>query len=73
MIAGFFAGFVNSIVVSPIELVKCRLQIQRESKVNAYYKGPYDCAKKIVCDEGPRGIFKGLFATIARESPSYAG
>ena len=37
--AGMFAGFVNSFVVSPIELVKCRLQIQIESKENAYYKG----------------------------------
>ena len=25
LLAGVFAGFVNSIVVSPIELVKCRL------------------------------------------------
>jgi hypothetical protein len=27
LIAGMFAGFVNSFVLSPIELVKCRLQI----------------------------------------------
>ena len=27
MQAGMFAGFVNSFVLSPIELVKCRLQI----------------------------------------------
>jgi hypothetical protein len=25
--AGMFSGFVNSFVLSPIELVKCRLQI----------------------------------------------
>ena len=28
MIAGSFAGVVNSFVLSPIELVKCRLQMQ---------------------------------------------
>ncbi len=27
MFAGMFAGLVNSVVLSPIELVKCRLQI----------------------------------------------
>ena len=27
MEAGMFAGFVNSFVLSPIELVKCRMQI----------------------------------------------
>lgn len=27
MVSGMFAGFVNSLVLSPIELVKCRLQI----------------------------------------------
>ncbi len=43
MKAGMFAGFTNSFVLSPIELVKCRLQIQRESKLEAYYKGPIDC------------------------------
>lgn len=48
MAAGMFAGLVNSFVLSPIELVKCRLQIQRESKTNAYYKGPIDCLQKII-------------------------
>jgi len=28
MIAGSFAGFVNSFALSPIELVKIRLQLQ---------------------------------------------
>ena len=27
LIAGMFAGFTNSFVLSPIELIKCRLQI----------------------------------------------
>ena len=32
LIWGMFAGFVNSFVISPVELVKWRLQIQTESK-----------------------------------------
>lgn len=73
MLAGCFAGFVNSFVLSPIELVKCRLQLQVESKSRAYYKGPFDCLKKICIEEGiANGMFKGLVPTIFREIPAYA-
>lgn len=69
-----FAGFVNSIFLSPIELVKCRLQIQSESKHDAYYKGTMDCLTKIAKEEGFRhGLFKGMVSTTAREVPCYAG
>jgi hypothetical protein len=74
LIAGMFGGFMNSFILSPIELVKCRLQVQRESKSNAYYKGPVDCIRKIIVEEGIRnGFFKGLSSTLARETPCYAG
>jgi solute carrier family 25 carnitine/acylcarnitine transporter 20/29 len=74
LIAGMFGGFMNSFILSPIELVKCRLQVQRESKSNAYYKGPIDCIRKIIVEEGIRnGFFKGLSSTLARETPCYAG
>jgi solute carrier family 25 (mitochondrial carnitine/acylcarnitine transporter), member 20/29 len=74
LLAGMFAGFTNSFVLSPIELIKCRLQIQRESKATAYYKGPIDCLQKIVREEGiPNGVFKGLVSSFAREIPCYAG
>mmetsp|Transcript_11455 Transcript_11455/g.19376 ORF Transcript_11455/g.19376 Transcript_11455/m.19376 type:complete len:175 (+) Transcript_11455:67-591(+) len=43
MISGMFAGLVNSLILSPIELVKCRLQLQKEGKKSAYYKGSLDC------------------------------
>lgn len=28
--AGMFAGFVNCIIIGPIELAKCRLQMQKD-------------------------------------------
>ena len=72
MLCGSFAGFVNSIVLSPIELVKCRLQLQTQSRTNAYYKGSIDCLVKIVSEEGiSNGFFKGLVPTIVREIPAY--
>ena len=73
MFCGCFAGFINSFVLSPIELVKCRLQLQTESRANAYYKGSLDCLAKIVREEGvANGFFKGLVPTINREIPAYA-
>lgn len=73
MYSGMFAGFVNSFFLSPIELVKCRLQIQSESKVDAYYKGSLDCVRKIIVEEGfSKGLFKGTVSTIFREVPCYA-
>jgi len=32
-----------------------------------------DCAKVIYRKEGIRGIYKGLWATVLRETPSYGG
>ena len=74
IIAGSFGGFMNSFILSPIELVKCRLQVQRECKTTAYYKGPIDCIQKIIVEEGiQNGFFRGLASTLARETPCYAG
>lgn len=67
--SGMFAGFVNSFVISPVELVKCRLQVQTESMSQAYYKGPIDCSRKIIRDEGMKTFMtSGLIATILRET-----
>ena len=63
MIAGMFAGSANSNVVGPIELVKCRLQLQYEDSSKAYYKGPIHCLRTIVAEEGIRGLFKGMVST----------
>lgn len=69
LMAGMFAGLVNSFIISPVELVKCRLQIQTESVEEAYYKGSTDCAKKIISEEGFRVLMtSGLIATIFRET-----
>jgi solute carrier family 25 carnitine/acylcarnitine transporter 20/29 len=72
VLCGAFAGWANCIIVTPVELVKCRLQVQEESRVNAYYKGVMDCIKKTYAEGGIRGLFKGNVATMLREVPAYA-
>ena len=77
MLSGVFAGFVNCWVVSPIELVKCRLQVQLDSKEalanTNRYKGPLDLVRRIFKTEGIRGFYRGNFATMTREIPCYGG
>lgn len=69
-VAGALGGLVNCAVCSPLELVKTRLQIQDASN-HQLYKGPIDCIGKTWKLEGIRGVFKGMYATILRDMPSY--
>eukprot|EP00743_Colponemidia_sp_Colp-15_P007954 GILK01008615.1.p1 GENE.GILK01008615.1~~GILK01008615.1.p1 ORF type:complete len:330 (+),score=32.19 GILK01008615.1:36-992(+) len=70
--AGAWAGFVNSFVVGPVELIKARLQIQYDSPAHSQFKGPVDCLRKTIQTQGIKGVFRGMSATIYREVPAYA-
>ncbi|KAL1920624.1 uncharacterized protein VTP21DRAFT_1001 [Calcarisporiella thermophila] len=71
-IAGAGAGAINSILASPVELLKVKLQGQYGGR--KVYSGPIDCAKKLIAEAGiRRGLFRGFWATVARETPAYAG
>ncbi|KAF0527648.1 mitochondrial carrier [Gigaspora margarita] len=73
-IAGAGAGAVNSVLSSPVELLKVKLQAQYGSNKVAQYKGPVDCAQQLIKEFGIRnGLFRGFWATVAREIPAYAG
>jgi len=72
-LAGAFSGFVNSIVASPIELAKIRLQNQSQHKDGKAitYRGPTYFLMNTYKHHGFRGLFRGISATILRETPSY--
>ncbi|KDR08335.1 mitochondrial basic amino acids transporter-like [Zootermopsis nevadensis] len=71
-VAGAVAGFVQSFVCSPMELVKTRLQIQDIRAVpGGGYTGPMNCLVQVAKAEGLRGVFRGLGATICREVPGF--
>ncbi len=72
-LAGAFSGAINSIIVSPVELIKTRLQIQYETKGSQAFTGPVDCIHRILKASGIKGLFRGMMATIYREIPGYAG
>ena len=70
--AGFIAGFVQSFVLSPFELVKCRLQVQDgQGGKAARYSGGVDCVRSLVREGGVTAMGRGLPATLLREAPSF--
>jgi len=85
MIAGSFAGGVQTIISSPMELVKIRMQMQGlgESRTEMRshistamryeYANPIECVKKIYkYENGIRGLGRAFHITLMREIPSFA-
>lgn len=68
--AGMLAETFACIIYVPVDVVKERLQVQRGIGVGSmHYHGSYDAFRKIIRDEGLRGIYKGYFATLASFGP----
>ncbi|KAH9866111.1 hypothetical protein J1614_008675 [Plenodomus biglobosus] len=64
-IAGTLAGWTVSLLATPIEHIKARLQIQYSaSKSTRLYTGPIHCLTSIHRAHGLRGIYHGLSATL---------
>ncbi|XP_047983255.1 mitochondrial substrate carrier family protein ucpB-like [Salvia hispanica] len=69
LIASTVAGGASTIATAPIDVVKTRLMLQRESKLVGNYKNGLDCAYQLLRKEGPRGFYKGAFALFTRVGP----
>ncbi|CAO3589102.1 unnamed protein product [Absidia cylindrospora] len=75
-LAGAGAGIVNSILASPVELLKIKMQAQygKGSGSGRHFTGPIDCAKYLIQRDGlANGLGRGMYATILREIPAYFG
>lgn len=74
-LAGVGTGAIQSLILSPVELVKIRLQLQgsnyTRSKQADHHKGPTNVARSILRREGLRGIYRGLSITVLRDAPSH--
>eukprot|EP00539_Tryblionella_compressa_P001329 CAMPEP_0178744988 /NCGR_PEP_ID=MMETSP0744-20121128/7062_1 /TAXON_ID=913974 /ORGANISM="Nitzschia punctata, Strain CCMP561" /LENGTH=304 /DNA_ID=CAMNT_0020398155 /DNA_START=188 /DNA_END=1102 /DNA_ORIENTATION=- len=70
-LAGAGAGFGAAFVLTPVELVKCRLQVQNSlSSGFRAYRGPMDVIVQTVKTEGiARGLYRGHASTLLREIP----
>ncbi|KAF2444224.1 mitochondrial carrier [Karstenula rhodostoma CBS 690.94] len=68
--AGAFAGITNTVLSSPIEHIRIRLQTQPHGAARLYH-GPIDCIKKLTAHEGIRGVYRGTAVTFLREANAY--
>lgn len=71
-VAGSTAGLVQSLICSPMELAKTRLQLQSEKSGGQFFRGPVDCLRYVAKTEGIRGVFKGLGITALRDVPGFS-
>lgn len=62
--AGLFSGSCVAAVFVPFYHVKCKLQVQQISSVNAKYMGPFTLALHILKTRGIQGLYKGLSANL---------
>uniref|UniRef100_A0A8C4R8S6 Mitochondrial ornithine transporter 1 n=1 Tax=Eptatretus burgeri TaxID=7764 RepID=A0A8C4R8S6_EPTBU len=71
--AGSLAAFFGSFVLTPTELVKCRLQAQHEMRTEGRHSPhkAWAVVQAVLREAGFRGLFTGLTSTIAREMPGY--
>lgn len=65
----------QSYCLAPFDLIKVRLQNQTESRVQPRsppprYRGPVHCAATIFREEGPRGLFRGAWTLMLRDTPT---
>lgn len=70
---GSVAGAFGAFMVYPIDLVKTRMQNQRGQRVGQLlYKNSIDCARKVVRNEGFRGLYSGVFPQLVGVAPEKA-
>jgi len=70
-LAGAFAGLSNTVLSTPIEHVRIRLQTQPHGAARLY-SGPLDCIRKLSANAGvTNGLYRGTAVTILREAQAY--
>ncbi|KAK9067655.1 hypothetical protein SSX86_011766 [Deinandra increscens subsp. villosa] len=69
LVSSTIAGSMSTLITAPMDMVKTRLMLQRESVSEGAYRNGFHCAYKVLITEGPRGLYKGGFAIFARLGP----
>ncbi|KII93893.1 hypothetical protein PLICRDRAFT_694977 [Plicaturopsis crispa FD-325 SS-3] len=68
-VAGVFAGWTSTIVATPMELLKVKLQLQlQKAVIDRQFKGPIDCARQIVRAQGITGLWTGFSGSVVYRS-----
>lgn len=69
LLSGAVAGGLNALLVTPVELVRNRLQVQYEAnRATRAYRGAAHCVAQVVRQEGVLALWRGLPTTVLRDS-----
>lgn len=82
-LSGVGSGTVSATMYCPVELVRNRLMLQSQRVTlfhqhsavraqHALFRGPLDCARRVVRAEGVLGLFRGWSAMLVRDVPGAA-
>ncbi|KAL3266284.1 hypothetical protein HHI36_010464 [Cryptolaemus montrouzieri] len=72
-VSGGVAGFVETGIMHPLDLVKTRLQLQKgpvKKNDPNYYTGIIDCFTKLSKQEGTLSFWKGILPPLIIETPT---
>ncbi|KAJ4486037.1 mitochondrial carrier [Lentinula aciculospora] len=65
-LAGVAAGVTSTIIATPIEHIKVKLQLQSQRLISdRQFKGPIDCVRQILGVQGPLGLWSGFTGSVA--------
>lgn len=67
LLAGAFAGLASLSVIVPVELLKCRAQVQREGEIK--YRA---MVRDLYRAQGVAGLYRGFWAMAWRDIPGWA-
>ncbi|WFD29513.1 hypothetical protein MSPP1_000522 [Malassezia sp. CBS 17886] len=70
--AGAFAGVVELACLYPLDVVKTRLQLQSHTAAGPQYGGVADTLIRIVREEGPARLYRGIPPLLLLEAPKRA-
>ncbi|XP_052176108.1 mitochondrial arginine transporter BAC2-like [Diospyros lotus] len=65
-LGGIGTGAIQSLMLTPVELLKIRLQLSTTN-----HRGPASLARTIFRTEGFRGLYRGLTVTVLRDAPAH--
>lgn len=72
LVAGSFAGSVQVMFWSPIEMIKLQMQMQTLPRGDpAHIRGPWRMASHIIRTRGFSDLYRGFNVTLMRDLPSY--
>ena len=70
-VSGATAGFMATITLHPLDVIKTRLQVQ-DLQIATKYNGTLHAFKTILKNEGARGLYAGLSPAVVGNTASWA-